>query len=139
MPTTTFSPTPPTPPPPFFPPAVSTSCASYIFSTKRKLRQWCYNYNIHLIYSCRKWNVKYLQHNRHHSQKLSVASELLATVYLLPPGQPVVDTLVIGKWCSLLPMKEVISNLNEEKIKSWCENNKKLMLIAGSYNFAKGR
>ena len=62
--------------------------------------------------------MKYLQHNGYNSQKLSIASELLATVYLLPPGQPVVDTLVIGKWCSLLPMKEVISNLNEEKIKS---------------------
>lgn len=67
--------------------------------------------------------MKYLQDNRYNSQKLSVASELLAIVYLLPPSQPVVDTLVFSKWCSLLPMEEMISNLNEDR-ESQCENSK---------------
>ena len=52
-----------------------------------------------------------LQHYRYDSKKLSVAGELLATINLLPPCQPVVDTLVISKRCSLLPVKKVICNL----------------------------
>jgi hypothetical protein len=67
--------------------------------------------------------MKYLQDNRYNSQKLSVASELLAIVYLLPPSQPIVDTLVFSKWCSLLPVEEMISNLNEDR-ESQCENSK---------------
>jgi len=57
-----------------------------------------------------------IQDNRYNSQKLSVTSELLAIVYLLPPSQPVVDTLVFSKWCSLLPMKELIRNQEVEEV-----------------------
>ena len=57
--------------------------------------------------------LKYLQHNRYNGEKLSVPSELLAIVYLFPPSQPIVDALIIGKWGSFFPMKEVVSNLKE--------------------------
>ena len=54
-----------------------------------------------------------LQNHGHNSQELSVAGELLSTVNLLPPSQPIIDPLVISKWSSLLPVKKDISNLNK--------------------------
>lgn len=65
------------------------------------------------IWKAYKANLKYLQHNRHDSQKFSVSSELVAIVYLLPPSKRIVDTLIICKWRSLLPVKKVISNLKQ--------------------------
>ncbi|KAJ0555770.1 hypothetical protein HanIR_Chr07g0305931 [Helianthus annuus] len=55
------------------------------------------------------------QDYRYNSKKLPVASELLATINLLPPSQPVVYPLIIGKRCSLFPVKEVIRNLTQQK------------------------
>lgn len=57
-----------------------------------------------------------VQHNRYNSKKLPVASELFATINLLPPSQPVVDALVISKGCSFLPVKEVICNQSVTEI-----------------------
>lgn len=51
-----------------------------------------------------------VQDNRNNSQKLPVPCELLAVVYLFPPGQPIVDSLVITKRSTLLPVKEMICN-----------------------------
>jgi len=51
-----------------------------------------------------------IQDDGYNSDKLPIASKLLAIIHLLPPSQPVVDTLVLSKWCPLLPMKALISH-----------------------------
>lgn len=49
-----------------------------------------------------------VQHNWYHSQKLPVASKLVTIINLFPPCQSIVHTLVIGKWCPLLPVKALV-------------------------------
>lgn len=49
-----------------------------------------------------------VQNYRNDCQELPITSELFATVYLLPPSQPIVDTLILCKWSPLLPVKELI-------------------------------
>uniref|UniRef100_A0A1J3H1V6 Uncharacterized protein n=1 Tax=Noccaea caerulescens TaxID=107243 RepID=A0A1J3H1V6_NOCCA len=49
-----------------------------------------------------------VQDNGNKSEKLAIASELLAVVNLFPPSQPVVDSLVIPKRRPLLPVEEMV-------------------------------
>lgn len=55
--------------------------------------------------------VEYLQNHRDHSQEFPIPCKLFATVHLLPPSQAIVDSLVIGEWCSLLPVEKVVGYL----------------------------
>lgn len=53
-----------------------------------------------------------LQNYRNNCQELPITSKLFATVYLLPPSQPIVDTLIFCKRSPLLPVEKVICDLN---------------------------
>lgn len=55
-----------------------------------------------------------LQNQRNNCEELSIASELLSIVNLLPPCQPIIDSLIITKRGSFFPMEEVVSYLNIE-------------------------
>jgi hypothetical protein len=59
----------------------------------------------------KKSTKKHLQDHRNHNKKFSVASKLLAVVHLFPPSQSVIHPLVISKWSSLLPVEEVVRDL----------------------------
>lgn len=53
-----------------------------------------------------------LQNYRNDCQELPIMSELFAIIYLLPPSQPIVDTLIFCKGSPLLPVKKLICDLN---------------------------
>lgn len=56
---------------------------------------------------------EHLQDYRDKSKELPVPCQLLAVVNLLPPCQCIVDTLIIRKRCSFLPVKEMVSHLRK--------------------------
>ena len=58
---------------------------------------------------------RYLQYHRDDSEKFPITSKLLPIFNLLPPSQSIVYALIVRKWCAFLPVKEVISDLRENR------------------------
>ena len=57
---------------------------------------------------------KSLQNHWNNCEELSIASELLSMVNLLPPCQAIIDSLIITKRGSFFPVEEVVSYLHIE-------------------------
>jgi hypothetical protein len=49
-----------------------------------------------------------VQDNRNNGEKFAITCKLLAIINLFPPSQSIIDSLIISKWCSLLPMEGMI-------------------------------
>lgn len=95
--------------------SVKTKSRSFPFYTKRSRRKTLCRFPrlaLEKESNVTKKKKKSSQDNGNKGEKLAVASELLAVVNLFPPGQPVVDSLIIPKWCSLLPVEGMVCDLD---------------------------
>jgi len=64
-----------------------------------------------------------LQDNRNNGEKFAITCKLLAIINLFPPSQSIIDSLIISKWCSLLPMEGMIRDLENKKTQKFKSRN----------------